>query len=88
MAPFQTHNWEKSIFSARSYVYLHRYTQIRDRGGTMCPPGLNRVKYNSLANICHRIYATAVSLDDEAILEFIFASCQSLCVFGFIYGPY
>ena len=29
----------------RSYVYLNSYTQIRDRGGTMCPPpGVNRVK--------------------------------------------
>ena len=30
----------------RSYAYLHRYAQIRDRGGTMCtpPPGPNRVK--------------------------------------------
>ena len=26
------------VFSTRSYVYLNSYTQIRDRGGTMCPP--------------------------------------------------
>ena len=31
---------KSQFFSARSYVYLHCYTQERDRGGTMCPlPG-------------------------------------------------
>ena len=88
-ALFETHNWGKSCFfqHARSCIctVIHKYVT----GVAQCaPPGLNRVKYNSLANICLRIYATAVSLDDEAILEFIFASWQSLCVFGFIYGPY
>ena len=27
------------------YTYLHRYTQIRNREGTMCPPRPNRVKH-------------------------------------------
>ena len=30
-ALFQTHNWEKSSFFS-TLVYLHSYTQIRDRG--------------------------------------------------------
>ena len=29
---------KSQAFSARSYVYFHGYTQIRDRGGTMCLP--------------------------------------------------
>ena len=32
-ALFQTHIWEKSIFSTHLYVYLHKNTQIRDRRG-------------------------------------------------------
>ena len=43
---------------------------------------LEELKYNSLENICHRIFATIVSLDDEVILEFFLASWQSLCVVG------
>ena len=36
---------KSQAFSSPSYVYLHRYRQIRDRGGRMCPPpGPNRVK--------------------------------------------
>ena len=35
---------KSQVFSARSYVYFHGYRQIRDKGGTMCPPlGFNRV---------------------------------------------
>ena len=38
-------NGKSQVFSACSYVYLHSYTQICDKGGPMCPPlaGLNRV---------------------------------------------
>ena len=36
--PFSILITEKSqVFSMHLYVYLPRYTQIRDRGGTMCP---------------------------------------------------
>ena len=43
---FQTHNWERSCFFSMlgSFVYLHSYTQIRDRGSIMSPAGPNRVK--------------------------------------------
>ena len=38
-ALFQTYNWEKSsFFSTHSYMYLHRYKQIRGRGGMYTPP--------------------------------------------------
>ena len=36
-ALFQTHNWEKSIFLARSYMYLHGYTPVLI-GLTVCKP--------------------------------------------------
>ena len=45
-ALFQTYNLEKSsFFSTRSCMYLHRYTQIRDREGIYAPlpTRLNRV---------------------------------------------
>ena len=36
---------KSQVFSARSYMYLHRHTQMCDRVGTMCPPpGPHRVK--------------------------------------------
>ena len=39
---------KSQVFLTRSYVFLNSYTQIRDRGGAMCPPpsppGPNRVK--------------------------------------------
>ena len=34
---------KSQVFSARSYVYLHSYTQIRERGAQCAPPGPNRV---------------------------------------------
>ena len=41
MVPYSKVIIRKSqVFSTRSYVYLNSYTQIHDRGGTMCPsPG-------------------------------------------------
>ena len=36
---------KSQVFSTRLYLYFNSYTQIRDRGGPMCPPpGPNRVK--------------------------------------------
>ena len=59
--PFSKLIIEKSqVFSTRSYAYLHRYTQIRNRGGTMCPPpGGNRVKGVDLGNFLrHFLFGT------------------------------
>ena len=40
--PFSNFITEKSqVFSMRSYAYLHRYTHIRDRGGTLGQIGLS-----------------------------------------------
>ena len=51
--PFSKLITEKSqVFSTSSYAYLHRNTQIRNRGGTMCPPpvliGLKKSRMISL----------------------------------------
>ena len=49
-ALFQTNQiiGKSQLFSARSYVYLHGYTQICNRAATMCPPpGPNRVKWKN-----------------------------------------
>ena len=49
---------------------------------------LKELRYNSLANICHRIFATVVSLDDEAILVFFWPHGNHFVLLGFTYGPY
>ena len=53
---------KSQVFSARSYVYLHGYTQIRDSGGTMPPPGPNRVNKGLLPYCSHLFLRLSLSI--------------------------
>ena len=47
---------------APSYAYPLAYTQIRDRGGTLCPPpALNRVKERGIFPACCLLHPPVLS---------------------------
>ena len=54
---------KSQVFSTRSYMYLNSDTQIRYRGGTMCPPpgqiGLTLVIAKHAVKIIYHMYIVA-----------------------------